>query len=173
LEDVQGVGAGGVGGESPADVWCALEVDFDGADFAAFDDLSDVEVAEWCAGGGAAGLCLLDEALARLGGEVGRVELGVGGDDRVHEPTERRVVDVLRHRDQFDARVVQVVGDRRVVVAVASKPVNLVDDHVVQVALALHALQKGPECGAVDGLGGLATVHVLLDHLRVEARGLV
>jgi hypothetical protein len=97
LEGIEGVGAGRVCRETPADVRCAFGVDLHGADFASLDHLADVEVADWCAGGGASGLGLLDESLACLGGEVGGVELGVCGDDRVHEPPERRVIDVLGH----------------------------------------------------------------------------
>ncbi len=169
MEGVEGVGAGGVGGDRPADVRGAGGVYLNGADFAALDHLADVQVADWCAGGCAAGLGLLDEALAGLGGEVGGVELGVGGDDRVHEPPERRVVDVLGKGHEFDAGGLQGVADGRVVVAVAREPVDLVHDHVVEVSLLLDALQQRAQFSTVGGLRGLATVHVLTDDLRVQA----
>lgn len=67
----------------------------------------------------------------------------------------------------------QGVADRRVVVAVAGEPVDLVHDHVVEVSLLLDALQQRAQLGTVGGLRGLATVHVLTDDLRVQAGCLV
>jgi hypothetical protein len=46
-------------------------------------------------------------------------------------------VDVLGHRDQLCPGFLQRVGDRRVVVAVAGEAIDLVDDHVVDIALLL------------------------------------
>jgi hypothetical protein len=141
-EGVQRVGAGCVGGECPLDVWGTVGVALHGADFASVDDLADVEVADRGACGGAAALGLLDEPLACLGSEVRRVELGVRGNDRVHEPSEWRVVDVLADGHEFHSGALQGVADRRVVVAVARETVDLVHDHIVEVPLLLHAVKQ-------------------------------
>ena len=167
-ERVDGVGAGAVGGEGPAHVRGALGIDLDRAEFAALNHLADVEVADGCAGRRAASLRLLDEPLLRLGRQVGRVELGIGGDDGVHEPADRRAVDVLGHRDQLDPGFVQRVGDRRVVVAVASEAIDLVDDHVIEVSLGLKPRQQLLQLRAVGGLRRLAPVGVLGDDLGIQ-----
>lgn len=46
------------------------------------------------------------------------------------------------NRDKLDPGFVQGVGDRRVVLAVASEAVDLVDDHVVEVTFCFQASQN-------------------------------
>jgi hypothetical protein len=106
--------------------------------------------------------------LLRLGREVGRVELGIGGDDRVHEGADRGAVDVLGHRDQLDSRLVKRVGDRRVVIAVAGEAIDLVDDHVVEIPLCFEAGEQRLQLRAVGGLRRLASVDVLGDDLGIK-----
>jgi hypothetical protein len=60
-ERVEGVGAGAVGGEGPADVGRSLWIDFDRADFATLDQLADIQVAERCPRRRASHLRLLDQ----------------------------------------------------------------------------------------------------------------
>ncbi|HEV7942665.1 MAG TPA: hypothetical protein VGP17_07685 [Solirubrobacteraceae bacterium] len=151
---------------------CAVGVDLHGANFAALDDLANVEIANRGTVRGATALGLLDQSLPRLGGEVGRIELRVSGNDRVHEPAKRRVVDVLGDRHKFDAGALQGVADRGVVVAVAGEPVDFVNDHIVQVAAGRDAIHQRAELWPVGGLGGLTTIDVLADDLRVKACGL-
>ena len=141
-QGVERVGAGAVGGEGPADVRRPVGIDFDGADFPSVDQLAHVQVADGRPGRRASHLRLLDQSLLRLSRQVGRVKLGVSGDDRVHEGADRGAVDVLGDRDKLDIGLVQRVGDGRVVVAVAGEAVDLVDDHVVEIALRLQPRQQ-------------------------------
>jgi len=90
----------------------------------------------------------------------------------VHEPAYRGAVDVLGNRDKLDACFVQGVGDRRVVVAVAGEAIDLVDDHVVEVALLIESGEQRLQLRPVGGLRRLATVHVLGNHLGIELSGL-
>lgn len=150
----------------------ALGVDLDRTDFVALDQLAEVEVAKRCLGRGSSQLGLLDLALLRLGRQVGRVELGIGGNDGVHEGPDRDAVDVLGDGDQLGPGFLQRVGDRRVVVAIASEPVHLVDDHVIQVALCLKAGEQFLQFGPVGGLGRLTPVDVLGDNLGIKLRRL-
>ena len=150
----------------------ALWIDLDRADLAALDHLAHVQVAERRSRRGAAGFRLLDEALLRLSRQVGRVELGVGGDDRVHEGSDRGAVDVLGNRDQLDPCLVKRVGDGRVVVAVAGEAIDLVDDHAVEVALGFEASQQRLQFGAICRLRRLPPVDVLGDDLGIKLGGL-
>jgi hypothetical protein len=61
----------------------------------------------------------------------------------------------------------QRVGDRRGVVAVAREAIHLVDDHVVKIALRLKPCQQLLQFGPVGGLGRLAPVDVLANHLGI------
>ncbi|HEY2717357.1 MAG TPA: hypothetical protein VGI73_14155 [Solirubrobacterales bacterium] len=171
-QGVERVGTRAVGGESPADMRRPLGIDFDRAEFPPLDHLPHVQVADRRSRWGAAELCLLRLSLHRLGSEVGRVELGVGGDDRVHEAADRSAIDVLGDGDQLDAGFMQRVGDSGVVVAVAGEAIDLVDDHEVQVALRLQPSEQRLEFGAVGGLRRLATIDVLGYDFRIKLGGL-
>lgn len=127
----------------------ALGVGLDGLELVALDDRAYVEASERRRPGRATLLRLLMQPLLGLGREVGRVELGVGGEDRLHVLAERGVVDLLDHRDEFGTCGLDRECDLDVVGEVPGQPVDLVDDHVVEIALSPEPreerLQLGPE----------------------------
>jgi hypothetical protein len=81
---------------------------------------------------------------------------------------DRSAVDVLRYRNQLGPCFLQGVGDRRVVVSIAGEAIDLVDDHVVEIALLLEARQQRLQFRPVGGLRRLAPVDVLGDHLGIK-----
>lgn len=119
----------------------------------------------------AALLGLLMESLLGLGGQVGRVELRVRGEDRSHVLAERRVVDRLGDRDELRTGPADGKRDLDVIGQVARQPVDLVDDHVADLVLGDEGEQT-LEFGPVGRAGRLAAVDELLDDLRLELLGL-
>lgn len=123
--------AGGVGAECPGDVRSALGVDGDGTDLAAVLDVALVEVPQRRAARGSSLSCLLSHAPRHLSCEVPGAELRDGRHDPMEQPSARCGADRLGSRDQVRAGLQDRLRDRGVVGAVASQPVDLVDDHEV------------------------------------------
>jgi hypothetical protein len=71
------------------------------------------------------------------------------------------VIEWLDHADQLDPQAAEQGPDGDVVFEVAGEPVDLVDDHHLDVAVALDAGQHGLELGPVGGAGALAPLDVL------------
>jgi hypothetical protein len=80
----------------------------------------------------------------------------------------RRVIDVLFDRDQLGARHPQLEHEVGVVAAVAGETVELIYDHIMDVALLADALQHGLQARPVGGLGAFAAVEVFLHDLGAE-----
>ncbi|MFT4218317.1 MAG: hypothetical protein QM619_14185 [Micropruina sp.] len=139
---------GGVLLEHPAHQRGAFGVDLDGAVLTALVvALADVEVADRCAHGSAAGLELLGQALGDLGGEVLGVELRDRGHDAVQQHPRGSLVDVLGRGHQRDARLDESTVDLHIVKPVPGQPVNLVHDAVRDLMggdVLQHPLQVGP-----------------------------
>ena len=125
------------------------------------DGSADVAIAQRRLVGPAALLSLLGHAFADLGGQVRRVELGHQGMDAFGEAALGAVIQRLDHADQLDPQAAQQGPDGDVVFEVAGEPVDLVDDHHLDVAVALDAGQHGLEGGSVGGAGALAALDVL------------
>nr|WP_243831796.1 hypothetical protein [Naumannella halotolerans] len=160
--------SGGVSGKGPLNQRGPFGVDLDSAVLmAVLGELADVEVAQWCASGGAAGGDLLGQALGDLGGEVLGVELRDRGHHPVHERAGGGLVDALGDRDQGETGFDQVPLDLEVDEAVAGEPVELVDDAVgdlVGLDVGEHPLQVG----AVEGAPGVAGVDEFFDDSGAE-----
>lgn len=159
---LQGPVAGRVQVERGGDVGGAVGVGHDPGDLPPPDHLPGVGVAE---GGGVrepALLGLLGHALADLAGEVGGVELGHQRVDAFHQPTRRRLLQVLGDADQRDAALAQQRADRDVVFHVPRQPVQLVDHDRVHVPVFGDAGEQGLEGGPVGGAGTFAAVGVLV-----------
>nr|WP_254259487.1 hypothetical protein [Leucobacter chinensis] len=152
-----------VGGERPLHQARPVGVLFDATHFAAeFVAVQGVEVADRGAHRGAAGGCLLHEALHHLVGEVDGVELRDRGHDAVKQHPGWGFVDVLCRGDKYDACFAQGEVNLDVVGAVAGEPVNLVDDAVsdfVSFDVGDHLPQRWPVCF----FRGLACVNELFD----------
>ncbi|WTI33028.1 hypothetical protein OH817_03915 [Kocuria rhizophila] len=144
----------------------AFGIDLDGVDLPAVDVLGDVEVPDGCAAEGAAVLGLL----AHLVGDVGTVFTGAvfveRGEDAVHELPDRGGVYLLGRGDQGDSAFVQIGHDDRVVGAVAGEAGELVDDDVVDVAVAADAFEHLLERDALGHLGGRPAGFDVLVHDR-------
>nr|WP_260683129.1 hypothetical protein [Brevibacterium casei] len=172
----EGVGcpfARGVQLECFADEVGALGVGFDVAGLGSVGrDAPLVEVAEGCAGDGAAAGGLLVHTLEYLGAQVLGVELVDRGDDAVHESTDRALVDDLGGGDELDARALETFEDDRVVVSVPGEAVELVHDDVLDVAALFdvgeHLLQRW----AVHRGAGDATFDELLGDEGAQLSGL-
>ncbi|MFT4166742.1 MAG: hypothetical protein QM650_16005 [Microlunatus sp.] len=164
--------ARGVGGEREPHMLCPFRVDLDVAHLVAFPvGRAYVEVAERRPVRGAAHRRLLHESLGDLLGEVQRIELRDGGHDAVHEHPRRRLIDVLRDRDERDAAPAQGGVDDRVIETVPGDPVDLVDDavpHRVRGEVVQHLLERL----ALGGLGGLTGLDELGHDHRAELFGL-
>jgi hypothetical protein len=74
-------------------------------------------------------LGFLGHALADLGGQVGRVELGHQRVDALGEAALWAVIQRLDHADQLNPQAAEQGPDGDVVFQVAGKPVHLVNDH--------------------------------------------
>nr|WP_246001522.1 hypothetical protein [Allorhizocola rhizosphaerae] len=86
----------------------------------------------------------------------------------MHQAAVRGFVNVFLGRDQLRAGSLDGQGDIDVVLAVSGQPIDLLDDHVVNVA-ALSQLPNEPlQIRAVDELGALARVDELIDHVGVQ-----
>nr|WP_229742385.1 hypothetical protein [Gordonia jinhuaensis] len=164
--------AGGVDGEGPLDQRRPLRVDLDGAVFAALlAVLADVEVAQRCPPGSAAGSDLLGQALGDLGGEVLGVELGDRGHDAVHERARGGLVDALGHRDEGDAGLDEGTLDLEVDEPVTGEPVELVDD-AVRDLVGLDVLEHPLQIRAFERAAGVAGIDELLHNRGAEFVGL-
>ena len=73
------------------------------------------------------------------------------------------VIQWFHHADQLDPEAAEQGPDGDVVFEVAGEPVDLVDDHYLDVAVALDAGQHGLELGPVGGTGAFASLDVLPD----------
>jgi hypothetical protein len=99
---------------------------------------------------------LLGHALADLGGQVRRVELGHQRVDALGKAALGAVLQRLDHADQLDPEAAEQGSDGDVVFEVAGEPVHLVDDHHLDVWLlsggrrrgASGADRSGARCGA-------------------------
>lgn len=80
----------------------------------------------------------------------------------------RSLVDVLLYRNQLRNAAPQFEEGVGIVTPVTGEAVNLVEDHVVNVALSTDACEHALKLGPVGGLGPLSAVEVLLDDLRAE-----
>jgi hypothetical protein len=78
-----------------------------------------------------------------------------------------RLVNVLTGADELSAPLTNVHDDLNVIGPVARQAIDLVDDHVINVAL-LEPFQHGLQGRSVGRLGRLAPVNVLLDYLGVQ-----
>nr|WP_263283234.1 hypothetical protein [Nocardioides rotundus] len=164
--------AGGVDGEGPLDQRRPLRVDLDGAVLAAFlGVLADVEVAQRCPPGSAAGGDLLGQALGDLGGEVLGVELGDRGHDAVYERPGGGLVDALGHRDEGDAGLDEGALDLEVDEPVTGETVELVDD-AVRDLVGLDVLQHPLQVGPFKRAPGVAGVDELLHDGGADLVGL-
>jgi hypothetical protein len=100
------------------------------------------------------------------------VELGDPRHDRVQQLSGRCLIDVLFDRDELRAVALQFEHRVGVVAAVAGEPVDLVEDDVVDISREADAGQHALKLRPVGGLGALAPVEVLLDHLGAQSLGL-
>ncbi|HEX7245075.1 MAG TPA: hypothetical protein VF245_05865 [Solirubrobacterales bacterium] len=126
--------AAGVEREGFADQRGALRVKYDGADFAAVHHQAVMQVADGGAVRGAAALGLLGRALHDLSRQVAAVELSDGRHDAVQQQARGRLVNVLGDGDELRPRFLDRHDDLHIVGAIAGQAVNLVDDHVVDIA---------------------------------------
>ena len=156
-----GVLTGRVGVEDPADEGCPVGVDLDGPVLPALViGAPDVEVADGCAGWGAAVGDLLGHAFGDFGDEVAGVELRNRGHDPVQQHPRRGLVDVLGGGDELDAGVDEVAVDVDVIEPVPGQPVDLVHDairdlmsrNVVQQLLQPRTLRRPCRLTRVDEL---------------------
>ena len=83
-----------------------------------------------------------------------------------------RLVDVLGARHERRACLLDRRHDQDVVEPVPCEPVDLVNDHEVDVLQLFQSGEHGLECGAVGGLGAGSRVDELVDHLGSEGLGL-
>jgi hypothetical protein len=162
---LQGPVAGDVALEGAGDERCPFGVGHYASDLAAAHDLAPVDVAERGAVGEAALLHLLVEALLDLVGQVGRVELGHQGVDALDQASRGGLFHVLGDRDQCHAAPAEQRTDGHVVLHVAGQPVDLVDDHCVDVTILGDAGQHRLKRRAVGAAGRLAPVDVLVGEL--------
>ena len=172
VQRVEGVRAGGVGGERPANVRGALRVDNDGTDLATVDDFSDVQVANRGEARRAAELGLAVQPLLDLGGEVERVVLRDGGEDAMRQSAGRRAVDALGGRYQLGARFHDFEQHVGVVAAVAGETIDFVDDDVGRRVAGFQPLQQPLQVRAVRVGGRLGRVDELLGDLGLKLSGL-
>jgi hypothetical protein len=146
-EPLQGPVPGGVQLEGGQDVVGAVGVGLDAGDQPPAEGFAEVAVAEGGLVGPAALFGLLGHALADLGGQIRRVELGHEGVDALGEAALGAVVQRLDHADQLDPEAAEQGPDGDVVFEVAGEPVDLVDHYYLDVALLLDAGQHGLEGG--------------------------
>ncbi|MEN4478136.1 hypothetical protein VXE69_29150 [Mycolicibacterium cosmeticum] len=116
--------------KSPPDVGCAFWIYPNGASFAAVDDLADVEISDWCNGGGAAGRSFLAGAFTDFIGEVTAVEFCDAGHNPVQKNTTRCRVDVLGDADERASRCLYREVDLDVIGAIARQPIDLMHNNV-------------------------------------------
>lgn len=131
----------------------AVGVQFDRADLEALGVVALVEVARRNPAGGAAATGLLQRTLDDLASEVVAVVLGEAGQHAVHEPSGWCLVDVLRCRDERGTGALDLEQHVGVVAPVASEAIDLVQDHVVNVALLADTVQHVLQLGSAIGLG--------------------
>nr|WP_292899877.1 hypothetical protein [Microbacterium sp.] len=99
--------------------WRSLRVDRDCVDFPSVDVLGDIEIAEWSATKRSTVLGLLRHLVGDVGPILAGAVLVEGGEDAVHELAYRRGVDRLGRRDEFNATLLKVGHDDRVIDAVS------------------------------------------------------
>ena len=149
---LEGVVAGGVGGERPGDQVGSRRVEGGDVGWAATSVNGGVAVAQGRAPDTATVPSLLAHTLLDLVRQVERVELSDGAHDAVQQHAARRLVDVLAGGDQADAEVIEALIEGDIVSPVTSQPVQLVDDDVVDglavsarvLQVAQHRLEGGP-----------------------------
>jgi hypothetical protein len=115
--------------------------------------------------GPAALLGLLGHALACLGGQVGRVELGHERVDALHQPSGRGLLQVLGDRDQHNPAAAQQGPNGDMVLHVAGEAVDLVHHNGIDVAVILDAGEQRLELGAVGSSSRLPAVRILVDKI--------
>ncbi|HSZ06863.1 MAG TPA: hypothetical protein VK778_16870 [Solirubrobacteraceae bacterium] len=71
----------------------------------------------------------------------------------MHQPAGWGLIDVLRGADQPCAGKLDLEQHVCVIAAVAGEPIDLPEDHVVDVALLFDAPEHGVQCGPLVGLG--------------------
>jgi hypothetical protein len=154
-EPLQGPVAAGVQLERGQDVVGAVGVGFDAGHQPPPDRLAGVAVTQGGLVGPAALLGLLGHALADLGGQIGRVELGHQGVDALGEAALGAVLQGLDHADQLDPEAPEQGPDGDVVLEVAGEPIDLVHHHLDVWLLsggrrrgASGADRSGARCGA-------------------------
>ncbi|WP_241839957.1 hypothetical protein [Frankia sp. CcI49] len=133
----------------------------------------DVEISDRCEAGGSAVAGLLCHLVGDVLAACGRLVLVDRGHDSVEKLPGRCLVDVLRGGDQQDAEVTQPHREIGILVPVAREPVQLVDDHDIDVPLCLdtgdHREERLPLVQVL--VGGRARFHVLVDNVDIDALG--
>ncbi|AXB45335.1 hypothetical protein A4R43_24925 [Amycolatopsis albispora] len=168
----QRVVTGDVELESKLDKGRAFGVDGDGADFAAVEPVSDVEVAQRRAADRAAILGFLLHLVRDVRAGLPRLILVEGGQDAVHELTDRRVVDGLGGRHEGDPALTEIGHDDGVVEPVPRHPGQLVDDDVVDVARVANSREHPLELDSLRHLGRCATrLDVFINDRQAELLG--
>lgn len=126
----------------------AFVVDDDRAELAALlVDGAVVAVPDGSLADGPAPLCLRGQAFGDFSGEVAGIELGDRAHDAVQQHPGRGGVDGLSGRDELDVGGLESANDLDVIAPVAGQPVELVNNHVVDVVVVhvlQHPLQLGP-----------------------------
>jgi hypothetical protein len=139
----------------------AIRIRFDTGHQPPPDRFADVAVAQGGLVGPAALFGLLGHALADLGGQIRRVELGHQGVDALGQAALGAVIERLDHADQLDPETPEQGPDGHVVFEVAGEPVHFVHHHQLNIPVVLDAGQHGLEGGPVGGAGALAPLDVL------------
>ncbi|MCO7202144.1 hypothetical protein NH287_01255 [Microbacterium sp. CnD16-F] len=144
----------------------SLFVDPDCADLAPVDPIDGVEVSDGGSPDRPATLCLLRHLVRDVRAVLSGAVLVEGGQDAVHELPNRRGVNLLRGGDELDAALLEVGHDDGVIDTVAGEPGELVDDDVVNVAVAANAFEHLLEGNSLGHLGGGSPGFDVLGHDR-------
>nr|WP_235497924.1 hypothetical protein [Frankia sp. R43] len=156
--------------ESPLDKPPPVGVERDIRDVAPFGPDPDVEVADRGEAGGSAVAGLLRHLVGDVLAACGRLILVDRGHDSVEKLPGRGLVDVLRCGDEKDAEVTQPHREIGILVPVACEPVQLVDDHDIDIPVCLdtgdHREERLPLVQIL--VGGRARFHVLVDNIDID-----
>jgi hypothetical protein len=160
--------ARGVGLECPLNDGCSPRVDLDHPHFMVNDPASNIAISNRCSTRGAPDLGFESHSREGPGAVVARFVLGEGGEDAVHQHPGRRLINVLFDGHQLAADGSKFEEDVGVITPITRKPVNLVEDDVVDISVRLDSPKHLQESGSVGSLGRLTTIDKDLDHLSIE-----